>query len=743
MKTQLYNFKLENKNVIDNFISTSPKVIKSRLQIKDDASYQKVKRWCQRIQKNDYIIQESYKKCNNNRQYGNDGKCNVQQLPQKIRSILFHDSAYDIDMVNAWACIFHHIILTHFENQTNELKTLINYSLNREAYLKYGKDKSFFRNLAFDINCKNKINKDLYDDDFNRLIIEISIFQQLVLSNLEKFEHIDFNPCSGDGAKVSYVYSYYENKILTQCLEIYSDHLIAPMFDGFLISNKIDLNAVLKKCNEIGSYYQVKFIHKEFQKVDFDLDSPPSYEDNEKKAYNEMKIEFEKNHFMVENPLMFFKEKYKNPYTKKDFKDIVATYHYKNSGDKNVSFFDNWLIDSDRRCYETINWIPSLDEKDNKKRNYNTFKGFSGELVDVPDMKKAFSISTDDYDSDSVLTFIQHLNLLVNNKKKGREYLSNYIAHMFQKPTELPLVALLFKSEQGLGKDLMTEILGKILGNGLCYKEPKMSNITGEFNSSVENKIIVQLDEVCGSDGHFNRELLKNMITAPLLNIRRMRTDVQTTPNYIRLMLSTNNGNVISIPADDRRYVVFKGGDLIVPSKRVDYYNKLVSILNNKKSLNSIYSYFMNKDISDFIPSSPKDRYISEEYKNLQEQNQNPFYDFIHSLLTEDKGVIIKGITNKGIKKSFISGNDIKIYYEDYLTEQGYNHLLPLKNTSIRPLMLERCSNLTVRINGKQIRGYQFNKEELIIYLKTKYNLDRHCDDDVIFDEEHDLDFID
>jgi hypothetical protein len=57
--------------------------------------------------------------------------------------------------------------------------------------------------------------------------------------------------------------------------------------------------------------------------------------------------------------------------------------------------------------------------------------------------------------------------------------------------------------------------------------------------------------------------------------------------------------------------------------------------------------------------------------------------------------------------------------------------------------MLEKCSQLKKRINGKEIRGYQFNKEELIIYLKTKYNLDRNDDEDVIFDEEPDLDFID
>ena len=732
MKTQLYNFKLTNTNIIDNFLSSSPKLIKSKLNFKDDSSYQKIKRYFQTIKKNDYTIKESYIKKDNNRQYGNGGKCNVQQLPNKIRSILFNDSAYDIDMVNAWASIYHHIILIHFTDKIDDLKTLIDYSQNREDYLKYDKDKSFFRNLAFNVNCKTEINKDIYDNEFNRLILEISMFQQLVLTNLEKFDSIEFKSCKNEGSKISTVYSYYENKILTECLDIYSDHVIAPIFDGFLISKTgVDLESVLTKCNEIGSKYQVKFIHKEFPDVEIDLDTPPCYEDQTQNAYNEMKQEFETKHFMVENPLMFLKEKYDSPYSKRDFKDIVATYRYKNADDKMISFFDNWLVDDDRRCYETIKWIPSLEEEHNSETNYNTFKGFDAELVDVPDIKQAMTISSDDYDCEAVLTFIEHLNLLVNHDKKGREYLTKYIAHMFQKPTELPLVALLFKSEEGIGKDLMTDILGKILGNGLCYKEPKMANLTGDFNSCIQNRIIVQLDEVCGKDGHFNRDLLKNLITAPNINVRKMRTDIQVMPNYIRLMLATNNGNVIHIPADDRRYVVFKCADLLEQSKRKAYYDKLGDILKSQTALNSIYSYFMNKDISKF---NIRDRYISQEYLNLQEQNQNPFYEFIYSLVLNNTSNVIKGITCKGIKKSFISGNDIKVSYEEYLKEFGYNHLLPLNNKSIKPLMLERCTQLKKRINNKEIRGYQFDKEEFLKYLKNKYKLDQNENDDIVFD---------
>jgi len=186
--------------------------------------------------------------------------------------------------------------------------------------------------------------------------------------------------------------------------------------------------------------------------------------------------------------------------------------------------------------------------------------------------------------------------------------------------------------------------------------------------------------------------------------------------------------------------VVFKCADLLEQSKRKPYYDKLGDILKCQKSLNSIYSYFMNKDISKF---NIRDRYISQEYLNLQEQNQNPFYDFIYSLVLNDTSNVIKGITCKGIKKSFISGTDIKVSYEEYLKEFGYNHLLPLNNKSIKPLMLERCSQLKKRINNKEIRGYQFDKEEFLNYLKTKYKLDENENDDIVFDEEPELQFID
>ena len=734
MNSQQYSHQIKNQEVIDNFLSMNPKLIKNKLDF-TDAYYQSVKRYFQKIKKNNYIFKDKYEITACGRMM-NENRC-IQNLSNELRSSLFSNQAYDIDIVNCSFNIVKYIINTYFSDKKDTFKQLINYADNREQYLKYNFDKLNWISVLFHKDPKSYIKKSIYDDDFNRLILEINIFQDLLIENKHKFKVEKFKENVDKGSHVSYIIFHIENEVLQQIINEFKSIIIAPIFDGILVDKLCDLNKVLKTCNEIGSKYGLKFINKSFQSSKLDLLCPPDYETSEKEDYMKMKLSFEKEHFMIENPLMFVKEYVSQGetqfvyYSKSDFISVVAPYQLEDKKGNDQDFFYEWIKDVDRRSYKTMEFIPSLKEDDNRDDNYNSFTGFKAKLVEVPNtLEDQFKLVNDVYDGEAVKTFTNHLNHLVSNESEGLRYLIGYIADMFQNPYKLPSVAILFKSKQGSGKDLMISILGDILGQKLLHQEAKMENITGTFNNSLKHKIIVQLNEVCGKDGNFNRELLKDLITSENLNLREMRKDIQLQHNCLRLFLATNNRTAINIPQDDRRYVVFKCGD----PKTEKYYNKIVKFKTSKKALNSIYSYFMHYDLSKF---NLKKRYISQEYKNLQQSTTNPFHEFLYDFCLDHDDFNIR--TNNDF--SYISMNDIYVGYENYLEEENLTNTIKTNKRDVKSLFVD-CGVIEerIRINKKLTRAFKFKFNDLQEYLEKHYIKDL---ENIVEFEDEELSFID
>ena len=388
MKSQTYTHQLKNQEVIDNFLATNPKLIKNKLQF-TDAYYQSVKRYFQKIKKNNYIFKDSYS-INDCGRMMNENRC-IQNLSNEIRSSLFNGEAYDIDIVNCSFNIVKYIIKTHFSDKQDTFKQLINYADNREQYLKYNFDKLFWIKILFSKDPKS-FRQTFYEDDFNRLITEINIFQDLLIENKHKFAVDKFKENVDKGSHVSYIIFHIENEVLQQVINEFKSIIIAPIFDGILVNKLCDLPNVLKICNEIGSEYGLKFINKPFANPKIDFIIPADYQASEKAQYMKMKESFEKQHFMIENPLMFVKE-YESQgetqfiyYSKSDFISIVAPFQLEDNNGKEQDFFYEWIKDDNRRSYKTMEFIPSLKEDDNRDDNYNSFTGFKAKLVEVPNI---------------------------------------------------------------------------------------------------------------------------------------------------------------------------------------------------------------------------------------------------------------------------------------------------------------------------------------------------------------------
>lgn len=84
--------------------------------------------------------------------------------------------------------------------------------------------------------------------------------------------------------------------------------------------------------------------------------------------------------------------------------------------------------------------------------------------------------------------------MLTDGDPQGYRYVLNWMAAMFQRPSEAAEVAIAFKGAKGTGKGTLGRVLQHIAGaHGLHISSPE--HITGRFNSHLQNCICLFADE--------------------------------------------------------------------------------------------------------------------------------------------------------------------------------------------------------------------------------------------------------
>ena len=124
-------------------------------------------------------------------------------------------------------------------------------------------------------------------------------------------------------------------------------------------------------------------------------------------------------------------------------------------------------------------------------------------------------------------------------------------------------VAVVFYGEQGTGKTLIVDnfigqkIIGQSAGDSHCvYKKiDNMEGFGGQFNSTFQEKLLINLDEVSNARKHDCQ--LKAMITNTINESEQKYRDRTTKTNYTNLWITSNEERAfIKITPDDRRYFV-------------------------------------------------------------------------------------------------------------------------------------------------------------------------------------------
>lgn len=273
-------------------------------------------------------------------------------------------------------------------------------------------------------------------------------------------------------------------------------------------------------------------------------------------------------------------------------------------------FMNLWMVDEKIRMYQNADFRPTPMKVESDI--FNLYNGLIGEELCMQDNNEMI-ISQEELGRSSNI-FIKQLWYLTGKNNAALEYCLNYLAHMVQKPGEIPRTALLVKGIQGIGKNIFFEKITEVLcGSEYLLSTDNLDDIVGKF-SSINRKLMVILDEAKGKDTFTNSDSIKSFITAEKVRYERKGVDSIMIHNCVRMVFLTNNENAVKIEQSDRRFQAMEGSDDM--ANNTEYFTKLLSAFKNKVMVRNLYLFFKNRDITKVDMTN--DRVITRLYREMK-----------------------------------------------------------------------------------------------------------------------------
>lgn len=616
-----------------------------------------------------------------------------------------NDMYIDIDIVNC-----HFNILYQICKKSNiNCENIKEYIKNRDTYINNFIDefkvskkeaKIFFITILYGasfkkwivdnnvkVNEKSKIFK--YVEKLQEEMKKIS--EIILLNNPDLVKEVEKNKIlknQKEYNKYSSVMSTYlqeyESRILEAMyiklkdLELITNNDCVLCYDGIMILyknfDKLVKMKYLKNIEEVlqsieehitkTTCFKLKLTTKDFKDV-IDLDDCDDIEDEEDniRKYEDVKKDFELSHFKVRNPISYAEINIENKLVLRSYSDFTALYknHFyqtikirDDTTDKEPlktiekhEFVKTWLYDEEIRTYEKIDFLPRLKTPD---YIYNEFKFFEAEKLESKKLNFEDSL------------IYKHIINLCNDDMRVVKYFLLWLSRRVRNPTKSSNTCILFKSEEGAGKNMLLDYIGaKIIGSEYYLCTPSMDNLFGNFNSQIYKKIIVVLNEIAYQDSKMFIEKFKDAITAEKITINEKNEKKREITNTTGYIIFTNNDVPIKLDPKDRRFLTIECSNKYCCND--NYFKNLKDEMDSGKYDRAFYDYIYNmveSDYFDFTGKRPETEY-NEILKEVHIPIQSKFLEQYYYDNEKEEYKDVFSNEFYGLFKEYIETNGIKI----------------------------------------------------------------------------------
>jgi hypothetical protein len=135
------------------------------------------------------------------------------------------------------------------------------------------------------------------------------------------------------------------------------------------------------------------------------------------------------------------------------------------------------------------------------------------------------------------------------------EYLLDWMADVVQHPAKQGEVAIAIRGIEGCGKGILARALRYLLGqHGLAVSHAR--HVTGNFNAHLRDVVLLFLDEDPLTRDKRYEGALRALITEPYLMIEGKYQNAIQAPNFLHVMVASNEDWVVPVSLRSRRWVV-------------------------------------------------------------------------------------------------------------------------------------------------------------------------------------------
>jgi hypothetical protein len=207
-------------------------------------------------------------------------------------------------------------------------------------------------------------------------------------------------------------------------------------------------------------------------------------------------------------------------------------------GDKRRPLADVWLECRNRRAYpEGLVFLPGREAPAGA---FNTWRAWAVDPDPLPAPEQRCP------------RVLEHLRLVFG---EHADWGFDWLAHLFQRPWQKPGTTIILRGDEGAGKDLPAEYLGRILRVHYApVADPK--HLTGAFNGHLARAVLVHAsDSVWGGDRAAGGKL-RAMVTQTRLPLELKGQDAVMVDSFARFWISTNATWAIEAARESRRWFV-------------------------------------------------------------------------------------------------------------------------------------------------------------------------------------------
>ena len=157
---------------------------------------------------------------------------------------------------------------------------------------------------------------------------------------------------------------------------------------------------------------------------------------------------------------------------------------------------------------------------------------------------------------------------IASGDNKLAAWIMAWMARIVQEPGGgRPGTAIVLKGKRGTGKNVFTDIFGKLFG---CHYKllDKSGQLTGRFNNHFKDALLVMANEAFWAGDKDAEGTLKSLITEPTINIEAKGKDQYPVKNHVNLIMASNNDWVVPAGLEERRFCVVEVSDKHMQDKK-------------------------------------------------------------------------------------------------------------------------------------------------------------------------------